>query len=79
MDIDKLLTEVADREGCEPEEIEWFAWPQAFPTTAGPSGGAGGNICSTWQVIAFNPPNGRKQRVCGGRWRHWNGEFMQRW
>ena len=79
MNFEELIQEVADREGCHPEDVQWYSWPQSFPTTAGPSGGAGGNTCTTFQVFAFDPPGGRRQRVCAGKWRHWNGEFMQRW
>jgi hypothetical protein len=78
MDITKLLKEVAEREGCAIEEIEWYAWPQVFSTTAGPSG-VGGTTPTTHQVIAFAPLNGRLQRYCCGKWRHWNGKFMQEW
>lgn len=79
IDIDKLLKEVANREGCDIQDIEWYSWPQSFPTTSGPSGGIGGNTISTWQVVAFIPPNGRKQKWCGGKWKHWNGQFQQQW
>ena len=79
MNIDDLLSEVAKREKCLLEDIQWYSWPQIFSTTAGPSGGAGGNICTSFQVVAFNPPNGRKCKYCAGVWRHWSGEFMQKW
>jgi hypothetical protein len=77
MDIKALLDDVAKREQCDSSEIEWYAWPQIFPTTAGPRG-CGGSMCSTFQVIAFDPPTGKKQMFCGGAWRHWNGEFKAR-
>ena len=51
MNIDDLLAEVAKRENCQTDDIEWYSWPQAFPTTAGPHG-IGGNICTQFQVYA---------------------------
>lgn len=77
MDIKNLLDDVARREQCDPSDVEWYAWPQVFPTTAG-SKGCGGSMCSTFQVIAFAPPTGKKQMFCGGIWRRWNGEFKAR-
>lgn len=78
INIDKLLDEVASREKCDKAEIEWYAWPQIFPTTAGPSG-CGGSMTTSFQVIAFDPPTGNKQMFCGGKWRRWTGEYMERW
>ena len=79
--IDDLLSEVAEREGCRPDEIEWWAWPQSFPTTAGPvaPAGARGNMPASFQVFGFRPPNGRTQKWCCGYWRHWNGQVGQNW
>lgn len=77
--IDDLLEEVAAREECSINDIEWISWPQLFPTTAGPKGGIGGNMITQHQVHAFRTPNGKMFRFCSGVWRRWNGEFMQRW
>lgn len=78
MVIEELLKQVAERENCDVEEIEWYSWPQTFGTTAGPSG-AGGNMMTACQVYAFHVPSGNSQRYCAGHWRRWNGEFMQCW
>ena len=75
--IDDLIRQVAIRAGCEREDVEWYSWPQAFGTTAGP-GGVGGSTMSTFQVFAFDAP-GERSRYCGGKWRAWNGEFCQPW
>lgn len=77
--IDDLLDEVAAREGCNADDIEWYSWPQNFPTTSGPKGGAGGCTITTFQVFAFDPPTGKRQMYCGGVWRHWSGVPMCRW
>ena len=45
---------------------------------AGPNGGAGGNMMTTFQVFTFDA-TGEKSRYCAGQWRKWNGEFQQRW
>lgn len=77
--VDDLLAEVASREGCNPDDIEWYSWPQNFPTTAGPKGGVGGCMIIRFQVFAFDPPNGKRQKYCGGVWKHWSGEPQCRW
>ena len=76
--VDELIAEVAKRAECLPDEVEWYSWPQSFGTTAGPGGGAGGNMITSFQVYAFDAP-GEKTRYCAGQWRRWNGEFQQRW
>lgn len=77
-DVKALIDAVARRAQCLPEEVEWYSWPQVFGTTAGPNGGAGGNMMTTFQVFAFDAP-GDKSRYCAGQWRKWNGEFQQKW
>jgi hypothetical protein len=76
--IKALLETVAEREGCSPSEIDWYSWPETFGTTGGP-GGIGGNMLTSFQVMAFDPPSGRKQKYCAGKWKHWNGEFEEKW
>lgn len=72
-----LLSFVAEKAGCAVCDVEWCAWPQVFPTTAGPRG-AGGNMCSTFQVYAFRTPTADPLMWCGGVWRRWSGELGQR-
>lgn len=77
--IDDLINEVANREKCSPDDVQWYSWPQNFPTTSGPKGGAGGCMITSFQVFAFDPPTGNRQKYCGGVWRRWKGEFNDRW
>lgn len=79
MDINKLLLEVAIREKCHPEDIQWYSWPQMFSSTSGPRGGCGGQAMTSFQVYAFDPPVGKKQKFCAGVWDHWNGQFQEKW
>ncbi len=78
MNIDELLSEVAQQEKCSPDEIEWYSWPQNFPTTAGPRG-AGGCHITSFQIVAFDPPTGNRKMYCAGIWRRWSGEPLCRW
>jgi hypothetical protein len=76
--VDELLSEVAARENCDVDDIEWYSWPEAFGATAGPSG-VGGATVTRYQVYAFSPPSNKLQKYCAGQWRHWNGELNQKW
>jgi len=79
MDIQNLLADVAKREGCYPDDVQWYSWPQAFGSTSGPRGGIGGQMVTSFQVYAFDPLVGRKQKFCAGVWKEWNGEFQGNW
>jgi len=76
--IDALLDFVSFRDGVPIDEIEWFSWPHAFPSTTGPRGGCGGCTITTFQVFAFNSGVNR-YKWCSGVWRSWDGQFMGRW
>lgn len=70
-DIAKLRAEAAGIIGCEVDQVEWYSWPQAFGSTAGPRGGAGGMTITTFQVFGFDGPNGRVM-WCAGVWKPWS-------
>lgn len=77
--IEDLLIEVAKREGCYPGDILWYSWPQSFASTSGPRGGIGGCAITSFQVFAFDPPTGKRQKYCAGVWKNWSGEPDCRW
>lgn len=38
---------------CEPGDLDYWAWPKAFGSTAGPFGGVGGQAISTFTLEAW--------------------------
>ena len=72
-----LIEEAARRAQCPPEEVEWYSWPQAFSSTAGPRG-IGGQTVTPHQVYAFDTP-GLRLKWCAGQWKAWDGEVRGRW
>jgi len=52
------------------DEIEFFAWPGTFSSTAGPSGGCGGQTISTYTILGFkNVYNDEGILFCCGNWK----------
>lgn len=52
----------------EPEDLDFFAWPQMFSSTAGPSG-CGGQMLSKFTIIAFVDSQNNAAVVCAGKWK----------
>lgn len=51
---------------CEPDHLSYYSWPQAFGSTAGPFGGCGGQMVTTFQIDAWT--DGVAAVIfCGGR------------
>lgn len=48
----KILTEAKNRHVC-PDDLDFYAWPQTFSSTAGPHGGIGGSGLTKFTVFAF--------------------------
>lgn len=51
VNVTKLLKEVAEREGCAVEEIDW---PQVLSTTTDPSDIGTANLCGSSKKILYN-------------------------
>ena len=77
-DISDLIAYSAKQGQCRPDEVEWYSWPQAFGSTAGPGSGAGGQMITSFQVYAFDAC-GERIKWCAGVWRRWNGEMCGKW
>lgn len=81
-DINRIFKEAKERlKVRRDEDLEWYSWPQVFPSTAGPKpGGIGGQALTTFQVFAFiSRETGERIKGCNGYWTTWNGEFLDRW
>lgn len=79
MKPEALIREAAERLRTEAGYIEWFSWPQAFGSTAGP-GAIGGQTMTTFQVFAFREAGAMEGEMwCAGRWRRWRGTMGERW
>lgn len=61
------------------QQIEFYSWPELFPSTSGPHGGGGGQMFTTFQVYAFESPAGTKVKVCAGIWKTWHGVVGEAW
>lgn len=73
-----LIAEAAKRAQCRTDEVEWYSWPHVFGSTAGPGGGVGGQMFTTFQVYAFDAA-GERTKWCAGQWRRWDGEMCGEW
>jgi hypothetical protein len=80
-EIDPLIAQAANRLDVPYHAVEWFAWPEAFPTTAGPSRGMiAGQAFTTFQVFAFRVAGADKGLMyCAGHWQDWGGAMQERW
>lgn len=72
--LPELASEAAARIEADVEELAMFAWPQVFGSTAGPHEGIGGAAMTTFQVVAFEAPDGQAIKWCDGVWKPWNGK-----
>lgn len=65
--IDAL--DVAKTLDCAPEELEYWAWPQTFGSTAGPfpGGGVGGMMMTNFTIEAWHDGGGNAVLFCDGR------------
>ena len=43
-----------DSQWCQPQHLEYWAWPQVFGSTAGPFGGIGGQAMTTFTIEAWS-------------------------
>lgn len=77
MRLEEMIAHVAEKAGVPADNVEWYAWPHVFPSTAGPRG-SGGNAMTTFQVYAFDT-GANRYKYCSGVWRTWSGEFQGRW
>lgn len=79
MNIEELCTEAVRRLGIQ--TCEWHSWPEVFGSTAGPTGGIGGRMLTTFQVIAFREIGSKGPGIkhCAGVWREWSGEHGEPW
>ncbi len=76
--ISEIAAEAAARLETEPGMLMMYAWPQVFGSTAGPHRGRiAGQAMTTFQVLAFEAPDGQRVKWCDGLWKPWNGE--QQW
>lgn len=74
-----LCEKAAEYMGVECEcEINWYSWPQVFGSTAGPRGGIGGAMMTTFQVYAFES-HLKRCKYCAGVWKEWDGKFAGKW
>jgi len=73
IDIKSLLDEAAVCRNTEVGELQWWAWPEVFGSTAGPRGRVGGQMLTTFQVFGFEAANGRRVKWCSGVWKSWDG------
>jgi len=72
-----LIAAAAKRAQCRVDEIELCSWPHVFGSTAGPGGGAGGQMIISFQVYAFDA--GERTKWCSGWWKQWDGEMRGEW
>jgi len=81
-DLMKLVVERFRRLGSarsSEDSIQWWSWPEVFPSTSGPGGGIGGQAMTTFQVFGFRCDHHRDGLLyCGGHWRLWR-RAEQRW
>lgn len=78
VDVQGLVTDLANKHGVDHRDIQWYAWPQMFGSTAGPGSGVGGRAMTTFQVVAFELPDGQMLKFCAGHWKRWNGQIMEK-
>ena len=77
-----LKTQAAKSLGVDVEDIEWWSWPVSFSSTAGASGGAGGQMMSGGQCFGFmaRAVTDKAIKTCDGkRWKRWSGEPGENW
>ena len=77
-----LKTQAANNLGVDVEDIEWWSWPVSFSSTAGASGGAGGQMMSGGQCFGFmaRAVTDKAIKTCDGkRWKRWSGEPGENW
>lgn len=80
MDFTLPFMEAAKRLGCPIEDIEFFSWPEVFPSSSGPRYGIGGQIMTTFQVLAFAHPSEKKAiKFCAGIWKPWDRVICSPW
>lgn len=70
-DVGPLLAEAAKRLPCEERDVNWFAWPEVFGSTAGPRSGIGGQALTTFQVFGFQGYEDDGLLYCAGIWKPW--------
>lgn len=66
------IDEAARRLNCRTDEVRWWSWPETFGSTAGPTGGIGGQMLSSFQVFGFEGPDGERIMSCATKWRTWS-------
>ena len=70
IDINDLQLKAAEILNLEyPDELDFFAWPEVFGSTAGPNPGFGGCVITTFTVFGFRSPNGDGVLHCGNQWK----------
>jgi len=80
MDLTPILADAAKRLDCDQPDLEWFAWPEIFPSSSGPRYGVGGQAMTTFQIIAFAHPSQEKAiKFCAGVWKKWDRVIASRW
>jgi len=67
--VQELIKEAAKRLECLEDEIEFYAWPQAFGNTAGPNGGCGGNTITTFTIFGLAGPGREGYLHCASKWK----------
>ena len=68
-ELHKLKIEASIRIGCD--DVEMFSWPVMFGSTAGPGGGIGGCMMTTFQVYGFRDVASDKGVLyCAGKWKY---------
>ncbi len=58
---------VAGPMAVHPDDLEYWAWPQQFSSTAGPFGGVGGQAMTTFTIEAWHDGRGAAALFCNGR------------
>lgn len=75
--LPSIASEAAARLEADESQLAMFAWPQVFGSTSGPHGGIGGAAMTSFQVVAFEAPDGQAIKWCDGVWKAWDGK--QNW
>jgi hypothetical protein len=59
--------DVAERLKSRADELEYWAWPQVFGSTAGPFVGIGGQAMTTFTIEAWHDGGGKAALFCNGK------------
>lgn len=80
MDLTTILADAAQRLDCELQDLEWYSWPETFPSSSGPRMRPGGQTMTTFQVFAFAHPSQKKAlKYCAGVWKPWDRNICSPW